>query len=320
MGGRATLLARQGVFVGTSSWKYPGWLDQVYERARYTHRGRFSQSRFEKACLAEYAGVFPTVCVDAAYYQFPHRRFLEGLVAQVPAGFRFAFKVTEEVTVKRFPKLARLGNRAGQPNPHFLDLDLFTRAFLEPLEPFRSAIGLLILEFSRFHPHDFVRGRDFVAVLDGFLGGLPAGWPVGVEIRNRNLLHPEYFAVLSRHGITHVFNNWEAMPDIADQLELPGCMTRPGRVAARFLLRNGRRYQEAVDRFSPYARVQDPNPRGRAAGVRILRDALAMPGRREVFLYVNNRFEGNAPETLAAMLEELGEEGANPDDGSPSVP
>ncbi|MCH7228765.1 hypothetical protein [Haloferula sp. A504] len=59
-------LARNGLFVGTSSWKYPGWLGQLYEEPRYLTRGRFSHARFERECLAEYAEVFPTVCVDAS--------------------------------------------------------------------------------------------------------------------------------------------------------------------------------------------------------------------------------------------------------------
>src|SRR5437867_613893 len=109
-------LARQGVFVGTSSWKYPGWRGMLYDEARYVYRGKFAQTRFEKLCLGEYAEVFKTVCVDAAYYKFPDRRYLEGMVSQVPDDFLFAFKVTDEITIKKFTDLPRFGVRAGQPN------------------------------------------------------------------------------------------------------------------------------------------------------------------------------------------------------------
>lgn len=40
-------------------------------------RSKFAQSRFKDTCLAEYARVFKTVCVDAAYYKFPDQRYLE---------------------------------------------------------------------------------------------------------------------------------------------------------------------------------------------------------------------------------------------------
>ena len=58
-------LAQNGVYLGTSSWKYPGWRGLLYDDARYAYRGKFAKSRFEDFCLAEYAEIFKTVCVDA---------------------------------------------------------------------------------------------------------------------------------------------------------------------------------------------------------------------------------------------------------------
>src|SRR6185295_17392305 len=170
-------LAAKGVFIGTSSWKYPGWCGMLYERSRYAYREKFAQSRFEKLCLAEYAEVFKTVCVDAAYYRFPDQRYLEGLASQVPADFLFAFKVTDEITVKKFTNLPRFGPRAGKPNENFLNADLFASAFLKPCESFRQNVGLLMVEFSKLHSSDYLHGRDFVADLDRFLEQLPQGWP-----------------------------------------------------------------------------------------------------------------------------------------------
>ena len=90
-------MAVQGVFVGTSSWKYPGWCRMLYDPARYERRGKFAESRFKRDCLTEYAEVFKTVCVDAAYYTFPSQQYLEGMVAQVPEDFLFGFKVTDAI-------------------------------------------------------------------------------------------------------------------------------------------------------------------------------------------------------------------------------
>lgn len=101
---RVAGLAAQGVFLGTSSWKYEGWRGLLYDESRYVYRGKFAASRFEKNCLAEYAEVFKTVCVDAAFYKFPDEKYLTGLVSQVPEDFAFAFKVTDEVTIKKFPQ------------------------------------------------------------------------------------------------------------------------------------------------------------------------------------------------------------------------
>ncbi len=303
MKSRVAEWATRGVYVGTSSWKYAGWRGMLYDPARYEWRGKFAESRFEKHCLAEYAEVFKTVCVDAAYYAFPAPRFLEGLAAQVPADFLFAFKVTDEITVKKFPNLARFGRRASQANPNFLNADLFSRAFLGPCEPLRSRIGIVMFEFSKFYSSDYQQGRFFIADLDAFLERLPKGWPYGVEIRNKHFLHPEYFACLARHGVTHVFNSWSDMPAVGQQMALPQSQTHPELVAARFLLKPGRRYQDAVAAFSPYQELKEPYPEARAAGAELIRQTLRESRPRKTLLYVNNRLEGNALETIDAILQ-----------------
>ena len=299
------VLARSGVYIGTSSWKYPGWLGQIYSRERYLWQGRFAETRFQRLCLAEYAEVFPTVCVDAAYYTFPSPGSLRAMVAQVPAHFRFAFKVTDTITIKRFPNLERFGPRAGQPNPDFLNVGLFQEAFLGPLSSVRDRVGLVIFEFSRFYPADFARGRDFVELLERFLSALPRGWPYGVEIRKRSFLESEYFEVLTRHGVAPVLNSWEAMPPVEEQIGRAGPTALAGIVGLRLLLRPGRRYEQAVRRFSPYDRLQDPQPDTRRAVARLIRQAQETGRPRQLWVYVNNRFEGNAPGTIAAILEEV---------------
>jgi uncharacterized protein YecE (DUF72 family) len=301
---RLRRLAAQGVFLGTSSWKYPGWFGSIYERDRYVWRGRFSQARFERDCLAEYARVFPAVSVDATYYKFPERRTLEALAAQVPDGFQFAFKVPDEITIKRFPNLPRFGRRAGRANGNFLNPALLLEAFLSGCEAIRPKVGLLMFEFSHFGASEFARGAEFVAALDEFLGKLPAGWPYGVELRNRQWLRPEYFASLARHGVTQIYNAWADMPPIGEQMTLPGSETNPSLLAARFLLREGRVYDEAVKRFSPYASVQEPNPAGRAAAAALVRRGVKSGGRTKVLIFVNNRYEGHSPGTIQAVVEQ----------------
>jgi uncharacterized protein YecE (DUF72 family) len=300
---RAGALAQQGVFIGASSWKYPGWLGTLYESARYEWRGKFAGSRFRRNCLAEYAEVFKTVCVDAAYYTFPTRQSLASLASQVPPDFRFGFKVTGEITIKTFPKLDRFGERAGKANEHYLSADRFASLFLEPCEAIRTQVGVLLFEFARFQPSEYVHGRDFTADLDPFLEKLPNGWPYAVEIRNRHWLQPAYFECLARHGVAHVFNSWEAMPPVSDQMALAGSRTNPGLVAARFLLKPGRRYEEAVKVFEPYDQSREVNQEARKAGRSLILEGKKAGPDRKTFIYVNNRLEGNALETIAAMVE-----------------
>jgi len=296
-------LAVQGIYIGTSSWKYPGWFGLLYDRARYEFRGRFAQSRFNRNCLAEYAEVFKTVCVDAAYYTFPSQQYLEGMANQVPEDFLFALKVTDAITIKKFPNLERFGDQAGKPNENFLNPELFIKGFLQPCEAIRTNIGLLIFEFSRFWLGDYEHGRDFTAELDRFLGSLHKGWPYGVELRNRAWLKPAYFECLAHHQVTHVFNSWEAMPTVSEQMALPGSRTNPELVAARFLLKPGRQYEEAVKAFEPYESIKEEIPEARTAARTLIAEGKAAGPKRKTFVYVNNRLEGNALGTIGSLLE-----------------
>jgi uncharacterized protein YecE (DUF72 family) len=167
-----------------------------------------------------------------------------------------------------------------------------------------------MFEFSRFGADEFSRGGEFVDALDNFFARLPRGWPYGVELRNRQWLKPEYFAVLARHGVTHIFNAWADMPSVGEQHAIAGSETNPSLLAARFLLREGRRYEEAVKRFSPYRELQEANPEGRVSAVKLIRRGLKSGGKTKVTLFVNNRYEGHSPGTIKAVLDavEAGDE------------
>jgi uncharacterized protein YecE (DUF72 family) len=298
-------LAAAGIYVGTSSWKYEGWLGIIYspeKYLRYFKAGppKILKGRFEKTCLAEYAQTFKTVCLDAGYYQFPTPQLLDGYFSQVPSDFRLSLKVTEEITVLRYPNLPRYGTRAGQANPHFLDSDLFIESFLGPLTPYRNLVGTLIFEFSHFDVGDWERGREFVAHLDAFLDRLPGGWNYSVEIRNESLLHPRYFEVLKQHNVAHTYNSWSRMPPVTEQIRMIGSETADF-VTARFLLKPGRTYEQAVKTFQPYKEIKEPNDDARAALGDLLKRACFSKTRKR-FIYVNNRLEGSAPRTIAAVL------------------
>jgi uncharacterized protein YecE (DUF72 family) len=293
-------LAAEGIYVGTSSWKYPGWCGLVYDEQRYLTRGKFSEAKFNRECLREYAQTFSTVCVDAGYYHFPTPRYLAELCEQVPDGFKFAFKATDEVTIRKFPNLPRFGERAGKQNPNFLNAEMLTRLFLRPCNQHREKIGPLIFEFSQFYKADFEHGRDFVAALDRFLGALPKGWEYAVEMRNRRWLQPEYFSMLRSHGVAHVFNLWTRMPPVSEQLALEGSDETAAFTVSRFLLKRGRSYEEAVRAFQPYDVIKEPNEEARSAAKAILEKSLVK--KRKGYLYVNNRLEGSSPRTIGAII------------------
>ncbi|HLJ50917.1 MAG TPA: DUF72 domain-containing protein [Bryobacteraceae bacterium] len=296
---RLSELAQHGVFIGTSSWKYEGWLGQVYTPDRYYSRGRFSQKLFQETCLAEYAETFQVVCGDFSFYQFPEEAFWRKLFGAAGPNLKFAFKVPEEITAKAFPKHPRYGAQAGLDNPSFLDAAIFQANFLDLLRPYRDRIAVLIFEFGTFPKYTYPHVAEFIADLDPFLAGLPDDFRYAVEIRNPEFLGPEYFACLRRNRVAHVLNAWTRMPEIQEQMLLPEVFTADFTVT-RALLRRSRPYEQAVAQFSPYKKVQDPNPEAR----RSIRELIMRAEKRTqpAYIFVNNRLEGNAIETIESIV------------------
>lgn len=288
-------LAEQRIWIGTSSWKYEGWVGQIYSRERYVTRGKFSKARFEAECLGEFAETFPAVCGDFSFYQFPTPEFWKKLFTGAPPQLKFGLKVPEEVTVEVFPRHPRYGARAGQQNPAYLNTEALKALLLEPLERHRERIGPLILEFgARSTPP-----REFFGNLDAFLSELPGTFRYAVEVRNREFLQPAYFDTLRAHQTAHVFNAWTRMPQLHEQMAMEAAFTTDFTVT-RALLRQGRAYEDAVKQFAPYDKTQDENPEARRALRELLR--RMKEERKAAYIFVNNRLEGNAPATIEAVV------------------
>ncbi|MFN7937977.1 MAG: DUF72 domain-containing protein [Bryobacteraceae bacterium] len=186
-------------------------------------------------------------------------------------------------------------------NETFLNANVFRELFAAPLMPYRDRVATLIFEFGAFGRSAFEEQAPFVEQLDRFLRELPEGFRYAVEVRNPEFLDAEYFGCLRSHGVAHVFNAWTRMPELAVQTGLAGAYTADFTVV-RALLRHGRAYEEAVNRFKPYLHVQDPNPGAREAMRKLIERSRKQ--KQMSFLFVNNRLEGNAPETIAGIVED----------------
>jgi uncharacterized protein YecE (DUF72 family) len=296
-------LADRGVYFGTSSWKYEGWLGSIYSPDRYQTRGKFSKAKFEETCLAEYAETFPTACGDFAFYQFPTAEYWDRLFGATPDAFLFGLKVPEEITVATWPGHARYGKRAGLENEHFLDAGIFERFFTKPLERYRERLGPLIFEYGTFNRKTFKNVGEFLALLDPFLASLPGGFRYAIEIRNPDYLCPDYLGLLASRNVAHVFNAWTRMPALEDQSRLDDAYSADFTVV-RALLARGRTYEQAVKSFEPYREIQEPNEGAREGMVRIARQARER--KVPAYVFVNNRLEGHAPSTIEAVADAIG--------------
>ena len=261
-----------------------------------------SAKTFNKECLAEYSELFPTVCADFALYDFPDADQMQVIRDQTVDGFRVSLKVTDRITIRRYPNLPRHGPNAGKQNPDFLNVELFEEAFLRPVEALREKRGVIIFEFSTFYPASGVTYDNFMTMIDDFLSRLPTGYEFAIELRNREYLTADYLTMLHSHGVAHVLNNWTRMPPIIEQIQLAGVLTGKFSVA-RALLRPGRTYEEAVELFQPYDRVQEESPELRTGLAEAAIKCIAEG--KKLYAYVNNRAEGNSPKTIEAILDIL---------------
>ena len=280
-----------GVRFGTSSWNYPGWKGLVYSRD-YPEKGAAA------AMLAEYSRfpLFGTVGIDSSFYGPLTEKTLKSYAEALPPDFPCLSKVWDRITVHTFAK-AREKLRGGERNPDFLNADMFLREVWEPSQAHLGARqGPFIFEFQAIA--EPVPPDQFAGWLDAFFARLPREGRYAVEIRNPEFLTPAYFAVLREYDVAHVFNSWTRMPSIGMQLDLPGSLPA-GFIVARALLRPGRWFEDAVEAFAPYDRIRDPNPELRGDLVRLV--AAAEQLRIPAYLIVNNRAEGSAPRTIAAV-------------------
>ncbi len=286
-----------GIHFGTSSWTYPGWKGLVYQQD-YPKTGATARM------LAEYARypLFSTVGIDSTFYNPASVNVLRSYAEALPPGFRCVSKVWDRVTVHTFPK-QRYKTGGGEENPDFLNPEVFRRDVLDPcLEHFADHVGPFVFEFQTIGRAAGFTAQAFADRLDAFFTKLPREAMYAVELRNPEFLTPPYFAVLREHNVAHTFNSWTRMPPVGEQLALPGSLSALFTVA-RILLRPGRTYNEAVDAFAPYDTIHDENPDLRADVVRLIEQAVNL--RIPAYILVNNRAEGSAPLTIAALARLL---------------
>ncbi|MCA9731129.1 DUF72 domain-containing protein [candidate division KSB1 bacterium] len=286
---------------GTSTWTYPEWAGIVYHK-EYTDKSLKTES------LAEYAAYssFSTVGIDNTFYAPPNPYLLQAYAQHLPKDFRCVSKVWQELTVPQWPKHKRHGTRAGQVNESFLDIDLFLERVLSVYARyFRDNLGPFLFEFG-YIPAQIMSEDMFFAKLDGFFRELPNDFQYALEIRNKNFLKREYFNVLRRHKVAHVFNHWSYMPALRAQARAAGenPFTADFTVA-RLLTPLHVGYEKSVEMQSPYDSIKTRLPQMRSDVEELIEQALDY--NIPFYVITNNRSEGCAPLTISemdAMLQE----------------
>ena len=142
----------------------------------------------------------------------------------------------------------------------------------------------------------------FAVMLGSFLADLPRGPHYAVELRDRGLIGPAYFAALAGAGAVHCFNVHPRMETLAAQRRGAG-QDVGGPLVARWMLNGALQYEQAIERYEPFTKIVDED--------RVSRATLAEMGRaaanrgREVVIIANNKAEGSAPLSIFNLARSI---------------
>jgi uncharacterized protein YecE (DUF72 family) len=244
--------------------------------------------------LGEYAAKYRTVEIDSWFYKVPPEAEVGEYAAAVDADFRFTCKAPQELT------LAHLRGAPAQRNPRFLSAELF-RTFSERIKPLGERIGAIILEFEYLNRQKMSGEAEFLSRLGDFADSIPRSPPVAIECRNGNYMNAEYFALLKEKRLIPVFSEKRYMPPVAGLYgEYGGYL---GDTAILRLLGGDRAEMEART-GERWDRIVGEQP-GKGEIVRMVRN-LMIQG-KQVYVNVNNHYEGSAPLTVESIRRQLEE-------------
>ena len=284
------------VRLGTSSWSFPGWEGLVWDRAA-------SKRTLARSGLAAYARhpLLRSVGIDRTFYAPIAAEEFAGYADAVPDDFRFLVKAAAACTT---PRLREAGSRSGPPNPRFLDPGWATD---EVVGPFREGLGgkagPLVFQFPPVGPDVTGRPEQFADALGAFLMRLPKGPNFAVELRDPELLVPDYFAALREAGAVHCFGVHPRMPTIRQQRRLAGESSGP--LVVRWMLHSGLKYEQALERYEPFSELVDEDPETREELVDLSIEPVLRG--QPIVIVANNKAEGSAPRSVFKLARALAE-------------
>jgi hypothetical protein len=86
--------------------------------------------------------------------------------------------------------------------------------------------------------------------------------------------------MLRKDNVAHIYNSWTDMPSVAKQIAMPESRTTDDLIDARFLLRPGRRYEDAIKAFTAYSEIRESDDAARSAGKTLIVQSLETKPKR----------------------------------------
>jgi uncharacterized protein YecE (DUF72 family) len=247
-----------------------------------------------------------TVGIDRTFYAPISKGEFARYADQVHDRFSFLCKAPNSITS---PYVQGGAGYTAQPNPSFLDVDLAMRAFVEPAsEGLGGKAGPLVFQFSPLGKDATHTPQAMVARLLSFMRQVRqatgSGPQLAIEVRNRQLLTPEFADGLAESNIHYCVGVHPRMPSAAEQLVAMASAVEKGLVV-RWSLNphTGQDYEGAKEQYAPFDALVDEDPGTRAT---LAAAALAAVKRGEkVHMVANNKAEGCAPLSMFKLAQAI---------------
>lgn len=266
---------------GTCSWNYDSWIDLVYSGKR----NRAAEY------LLEYSQKFDTVEVDSWFYKIPSPDEVGEYLSVSGDNLTFSCKLFNGITLTHHRSHSK--GTQSEKNNDFLSIDLFNR-YLDSIRKMhsRSRLVAIEMEFEYLNRQKMSSLDAFLKHLDTFFGSIDHDVPLAVETRNGNYLHEEYFSLLNKWNVSHVFSEKLYMPHIYEVYKKYDNLLTD-KVIIRLLGGDRKKIEETTK--GKWDKLVDEKP-DLPQIVEMLK-ALEISGKK-VFVYVNNHYEGCAPLTI----------------------
>lgn len=264
---------QQKIRLGACAWQHHEW------------RGSFYPDELpDEQWLEHYARYFPAVEIDSTFAGAPDVETVTRWAAATPASFRFTCKLPRSIT-------------------HTCGLQDCTReftAFLRAMEPLGSKLHVILIQLApSFAP------ADRRAALTTFLSQLPRDFRFAIDFRHAGWHRPQIVHLLERHRVCWAWSDtsplnernlapFELWPNTTDFLyvRLLGDVTT--------------RYDHDGRRLHSYGQLLWKREAALESwAMKIDRHAKEA---RSVWAFVNNHYEGFAPESCQRLAEKLGYE------------
>jgi uncharacterized protein YecE (DUF72 family) len=262
---------QQKIRIGACAWSFEEWRDVFYPH-----------DLPESHWLEFYARYFPTVEIDSTFYAVPAAHVVQRWLDVTPSHFRFSCKMPREITHQC--KLR--------------DCSAELSGFLRAIEPLAPKLQVILAQLPpSFSP------REGKTPLRHFIEQLPRDYRFAIEFRHVGWHRPQIIRLLEKFRVCWVWADtsplnernlapFEFQPRTTDFLYV------------RLLGDYATKYDQAGQRLHRYGKLLWK--REAAMESWALKIERQLPDLRAVYIYVNNHFEGFAPETCQRLAERLG--------------